>query len=156
MCITSCIYYKQTDNHSPNSVRFVAESLTERIDSTRIETIQAEVRANVEPGSNLYTDTLAAYMGLDGEYVHETVNHLEEYVRGEVSTNGLENYWSLFMRCYHGTWTHLSDEHLPRYLAEQAFRFNERQEKDGRRFVTTVGRVPGRRLTYKVLIGKDR
>lgn len=127
---------------------------TKHIPDTQRGTIQSEVRANVAPGSNLYTDTHAAYTGLGAEYVHETVNHLEEYVRGSVSTNGLENYWSLFKRCYHGTWTHLSEEHLHRYLDEQVFRFNEREERDGGRFFTTIARVPGRRLTYKALIQK--
>lgn len=128
---------------------------TMHIPNTKKETIQAEVWANVEEGSNLYTDTAAAYEGLDGDYVHETVNHLEEYVRGAVYTNGLENYWSLFKRAYHGTWTHLSDEHLHRYLDEQAFRFNAREEKDGGRFQQTVGQVKGRRITYAVLTRKN-
>jgi transposase-like protein len=112
------------------------------------------VRANVKPESNVYTDTHSAYEGLEDEYVHEAVNHLEEYMQGAVHTNGLENYWSLFKRAYHGTWIHLSDEHLHRYLSEQNFRFNERIGKDGDQLHTMIGHIPGRRLTYKALTGK--
>jgi transposase-like protein len=51
-------------------------------------TLQAEVKANVEPGAQLMTDELASYVGLDKEFVHEFVNHAESYVRGNVHTNG--------------------------------------------------------------------
>lgn len=137
------------ERHSDNQSSQVR---TKHIPNTRRETIQPEVRANMEPGSNLYTDTHAAYEGLEDEYIHEAVNHLEAYVRGMVYTNGLENYWGLFKRCFHGTWTHLSDEHLHRYLSEQRFRFNDLNGEDGDRFVTTAGRIQGRQLTYKQLI----
>src|SRR6266851_3697477 len=67
-------------------------------------TLQEEVRANVEPGSELFTDELASYTGLDRDYVHQFVNHAEKYVEGNVHTNGIENFWSLLKRGLKGTY----------------------------------------------------
>ena len=61
-------------------------------------TVQQIVRDYVEPGSEIHTDEHAGYQGLDKDYVHEIINHMEAYVRGHVSTNGIENFWSLFKR----------------------------------------------------------
>jgi hypothetical protein len=63
----------------------------------RKKDVHAEVRKHVEPGSNVYTDALKSYEGLD-EFTHEFIDHTESYVRGAVHTNGLENFWSLFKR----------------------------------------------------------
>ena len=62
---------------------------------TRKHNLQPEVRANVEPGSALYTDALASYEGLAPDYVHQVINRAESYARGKIHTNGLENFWSL-------------------------------------------------------------
>ena len=59
------------------------------------ETLQTEVLNNVRYGSKIYSDDAVAYDGLKEKYIHEVVNHAEEYVRGQVHTNGLENFWSL-------------------------------------------------------------
>ncbi len=135
--------------------RHTGEARTKVIADTTKATLHAEVRANVAAGAGLYTDTHAGYQGLGADYVHETVTHLDEYVRGAVHTNHLENYWTLFKRCYHGTWTHLSDDHLHRYLVEQEYRFNNRKGNDGGRFIGAVRQVRGKRLTYKKLTGKE-
>jgi transposase-like protein len=87
-------------------------------------TLQEEVRANVEPGSELFTDELASYTGLDKDYVHDFVNHAEKYVEGNVNTNGIENFWSLLKRGLKGTYVSVEPFHLFRYLDEQAFRYN--------------------------------
>jgi hypothetical protein len=117
-------------------------------------TLQAEVRGSVEPGATLYTDAWAAYRGLAGEYQHEVINHAVEYVRGEVHTNGIENFWSLLKRTIKGTYVSVEPFHLGRYLDEQAFRFNERDDVDGNRFRKVVSSVAGKRLTYAELTGK--
>ena len=80
------------ERHGPDKTSRVRVKV---IPGTRKKTLQAEVRASVEPGSNLYTDALASYDGLSAEYVHEVIDHAESYVRGKVHTNGLENFWSL-------------------------------------------------------------
>jgi hypothetical protein len=81
---------------------------------------------------------------------HHVVNHAErEYVRGDVTTNQAENYFSQLKRSLDGTHHHVSREHLHRYLAEFDFRHSTRDLSDGERMQRIVGRAGGRRLTYK-------
>jgi transposase-like protein len=130
---------------------------TKIISSTRTTTLDPAVRANVEAGSTVYTDALASYRKLDSEYQHLVIDHAEAYARGHVHTNGLENFWSLVKRAIKGTYVSVEPFHLFRYLDEQAFRFNERQDADGDsgRFVKVLRTIVGRRLTYKELIGQS-
>jgi transposase-like protein len=118
-------------------------------------TLQEQVRAVVDPGSNVYTDAHAGYGGLDADYQHAVVDHAVEYVREQVHTNGLENFWSLLKRGLKGTYVSVEPFHLFRYLDEQAFRFNERKRSDHGRFKTLLAAIVGKRLTYKELIGDD-
>jgi hypothetical protein len=74
-------------------------------------------------------------------------------VRGNVHPNGLENFWCLLKRCIKGTYVSVEPFHLFRYLDEERFRFNNREDNDGTRFLKAVGGVAGRRLTYKALTG---
>jgi transposase-like protein len=62
------------------------------------QTLQNEILKNVTPGSAVYTDEAVAYDTLKATYVHETVNHIDSYVRDRVHTNGLENFWALTKR----------------------------------------------------------
>ena len=117
-------------------------------------TLKAEVRQHVEAGANLYTDAHAGYTGLAADFAHEFIDHAETYVRGEVHTNGLENFWALFKRCIKGTHVSVEPFHLFRYVDAEAFRFNNRKMNDGSRFTTLIGQIVGKRLTYKQLIGK--
>jgi transposase-like protein len=117
-------------------------------------TLQEEVRANVAPGSEVFTDELASYTGLEKDYVHQFVNHAEKYVEGNVHTNGIENFWSLLKRGLKGTYVSVEPFHLFRYLDEQASQYNERKGTDAARFMEALSGVTGRRVTYKQLIGK--
>jgi transposase-like protein len=117
------------------------------------QTLQSPMREQVEPGSKVFTDSLKSYEGLDDEYIHKMIDHAKAYVEGEVHTNSLENAWSLFKRCVHGTWVQLGDQHLFRYLDEQTWRFNRRKQDDEGRFKWAVAAVVGKRLTWKELIG---
>jgi transposase-like protein len=119
------------------------------------ETLQGEVRRHVEPGAEVFTDAHRSYMGLSAEYVHQFTDHAEEYVRGNVHTNGIENFWCLLKRSIKGTYVSVEPFHLFRYLDEQAFRFNTRKGKDADRFVETVKQVAGKRLTYEELTGSQ-
>jgi len=120
----------------------------------RRKSLHSLVRENVEVGSNVYTDALKSYDGL-GEFAHQVIDHAECYVRGNVHTNGLENFWSLLKRGIRGTYVSVEPFHLFRYLDEQAFRFNNREEAgDSGRFVAAMGQAIGRRLTYRQLTGK--
>lgn len=114
------------------------------------------VRNNVKPGAEIMADSLNAYTGLRKDYLLETVNHAaEEYVRGRVHNNGVENFWSLLKRTLGGTYVSVEPFHLPRYLDEQAWRFNERKLSDGQRFRKLASSIVGLRLTWKELIGAE-
>lgn len=125
------------------------------VPNVRAQTLQSEVRAAVEPGTVLYTDAWKSYRGLAADYQHEVVDHAVEYVRGRVHTNGVENFWSLLKRTIKGTYVNVEPFHLGRYLDEQSFRFNEREDNDLGRFKSVLSSVSGRRLTYKELIGDE-
>jgi transposase-like protein len=123
--------------------------------TTRRAELIPYVLKNVKQGSSVFTDALASYQGLDQAYTHQFIDHAVTYARGKVHTNGLENFWSLLKRTLKGTYVCPASFHLFRYLDEQATRFNERKDDDSGRFVSTMQRVSGRRLTYKKLTGKE-
>ena len=88
-------------------------------------------------------------------YQHEMINHAREYVRGQVHTNSLENFWSLLKRAIKGTYVSVDPFHLASYVDEQVRRFNERTSNDRQRFVSVLADIVGRRVTYRDLIGAD-
>jgi len=123
------------------------------------ETLQAEVLNNVKYGTSVYTDDAVGYDRMNWWYVHEVVNHSEEYVRGQVHTNGLENFWSLLKRTLRGTYVAVEPFHLDRYIDEQIFRYNNRATKenpltDADRFSLALTQIANKRLTYADLTGK--
>ncbi|MGE5644212.1 MAG: IS1595 family transposase [Acidobacteriota bacterium] len=124
------------------------------VESRKKKPLQSLVKDHVEPGAQLFTDALKSYEGLDGEYIHQIVDHAVEYVKGHVHTNGMENFWSHLKRTIYGTYIFVMPFHLFRYLDEQTFRFNNRDLDDGMRFRLSLRGVSGRRLTYKELTGK--
>ncbi len=123
------------------------------IESIDRETLHSEIKEQVEEGSNLFTDEWRSYQGLDEAYVHEVINHSMEYVRDNVHTNSIENFWSLLKRTISGTYVSVEPYHLAKYVEEQVFRYNERKGKDKDRFIKAISQVAGKRLTYKQLIG---
>ena len=125
------------------------------VPDTKRETLQSEIFKNVKYGSAVYTDNAVPYDNLSWKYIHEIVDH-SEYVRGQVHTNGLENFWSLFKRHLRGTYVAVEPFHLDRYLDEQVFRFNNRQKPmdDYARFEKVLSQVAHKRLTYAELTGK--
>src|SRR5271165_1156994 len=131
------------------------------IPNIRRETLQGEILKQVRYGSKVYTDSATSYDLLHNRYVHDVVNHAERYVNGQVHTNGLENFWSLFKRNLRGTYVSVEPFHLDRYLDEQVFRFNHRGGKkpeeritDAERFQIAMSKASGKRLTYAQLTGK--
>lgn len=130
------------------------------VPNVKRETLQNEILEQIERGSKVYTDSAPVYDSLTSqEYIHETVNHVEEYVRGQVHTQGIENFWSLLKRGLRGTYVAVEPFHLDRYVDEQVFRFNNRATKDNPlddtdRFMLAVSQIAGKRLTYAELTGK--
>jgi len=93
------------------------------------------------------------YRTLRDDYTHETVDHLVEYVSGHITTNGIENFWSLLKRGLHGTYIQVLPEHLHRYVSERVFTYNQRKDSDLGRFNRVLRQAAGRRLTYAELVG---
>ena len=124
------------------------------------EVLQNEILNQVEKKSTVYTDGWASYDSLKAqEFVHETVTHVQEYVRGNVHTQGIENFWSLLKRSLRGTYVAVEPFHLDAYVQEQCFRFNNRTTRDNPlndadRFMLAVSQISGKRLTYAELTGK--
>src|ERR1019366_4911777 len=117
-------------------------------------TMQPIVGANVEPGTQIYSDEHGEAWRM-AEYEHSMVNHLRTYVDGNVHTNGMENFWSILKRGINGTYISVEPFHLFRYVDEQAFRFNNRLPmEDAERFSYLVRKIVGKRLTYAELTGK--
>ncbi len=130
------------------------------VPNVKRETLQNAILREIETGSTVYTDGAVGYTDLaTKEYIHDTVNHIEEYVRGEVHTQGIENFWSLLKRSLRGTYVAVEPYHLNAYVGEQVFRFNNRATKenplnDADRFSLAVSQIVGKRLTYAELTGK--
>jgi transposase-like protein len=123
------------------------------VPNVRANTLRAVLNENVDPGrTTLHTDSSRAYVGIgrDGFAGHSSVDHYGgEYARGDVSTNQAETYFSQLKRSIDGTHHHVSREHLDRYLAEFDFRYSTHRETDTERMTRIIGRVGGRRLTYR-------
>jgi transposase-like protein len=134
------------DKHSRVKLRVVR--------NVRRPQLQKEIKKEVTQGSEIYTDSLRSYSGLEQEYVHKVIDHAECYAKGHVHTNGLENFWSLLKRGIKGTYVSVEPFHLFRYLDEQAFRFNERKDNDAGRFIKAARGIIGKGLRYAKLTGK--
>ncbi len=123
------------------------------VDSANKVTVTAIVSQNVAKESRLHTDESRLYADAH-KYVlkHETVKHTAgEYVRGDVTSNSIEGFFSVFKRGMKGTYQHCSEKHLHRYLAEFDFRFNRRIAlgvNDDQRANSIFGGISGKRLTY--------
>jgi transposase-like protein len=131
------------------------------VPNTKREVLQTAIMKNVKYGSKVYTDNAVPYDNLSWKYIHEVVDHSETYVRGQVHTNGLENFWSLLKRNLKGTYVCVEPFHLERYIDEQVFRYNNRATKenplkDSDRFLLALSQVAGKRLTFAELTGKDK
>ena len=118
-------------------------------------TATAMVAATTRQGAEVYTDGSRIYDPLAAMgFNHARVIHgLGEYVRGSVSTNGVENYWSLLKRTYIGTYHYMSDDHLHRYIEEHSFRYNRRNRHVIDKMSEAAAAMEGRSLTYRELTG---
>ena len=122
------------------------------VPSTDRSTLQGFVGARTEAGAKVYTDEHPAYRGLPN---HEAVKHgVGHYVDGMAHTNGMESFWSLLKRGYHGTYHHMSEKHLPRYVGEFEGRHNDRPSNTIDQMGRMVQGMEGKRLRYVDLTGK--
>jgi len=107
----------------------------------------------VAAGTTIYTDEWKAYKPLGKSFNHSFVCHsANEYVSGNVHTNGIENFWSLLKRGIDGIYHQVSEQHLHRYVNEFTFRFNNRELSEGSKFDVALANGTNKRLNYKTLI----
>lgn len=123
-------------------------------ESNKGQDIRAAIKNNVETDSYLFTDGSYLYkQGLDKYKKDHVIHSKREYVRGDVHTNNIENFWGVMKRGIYGTYHQVSFKHLQRYCDEFSFRYNSRQIKDNDRFSAALEKPEGR-LKYKDLISK--
>ena len=116
------------------------------------ETMHAFITDRTEKGAAVYTDGSHVYNGLEG-YEHEKVIHSRgEYVRGDVSTNGIESFWSMIKRAIMGVYHKVSRQHLGRYVAEFVARQNMRTRDTIDQMKLIMGCFEGKRLKYNDFI----
>lgn len=118
------------------------------------------VRNHVSTKAHLRTDESVLYFGIESEVAsHATVNHsIDEYVRGDASTNTVEGVFSIFKRGMVGTYQHCGVQHLQRYLNEFDFRYSNRKAlgiDDEGRSVKALKGASGKRLTYRTTRGQE-
>jgi transposase-like protein len=120
------------------------------------KTLRPILAAHLNKNSYLMTDESPVYLPIGKDFAgHGSVNHsIHEYVRhgGFMHTNTVEGYFSILKRGITGTYHHVSQQHLKRYLAEFDFRYNERQAlkvSDFQRMEKSIAGVVGKRLTYR-------
>ena len=124
------------------------------VDSFSVSQVAPIVRMNVRRESKLMTDEANQYVNLGKEFAeHGSVQHsTKEYVRGEIHTNTIEGYYSIFKRGMKGVYQHCGEKHLHRYLAEFDFRYSNRAAlgvTDLMRAELAAKGIVGKRLTYR-------
>ncbi len=120
------------------------------VEHTDRPTLQGFVKKHTTRGAKIYSDDAAAYVGLLN---HETVRHsVSEYVNGMAHVNGVESFWSMLKRGYHGTYHKMSPKHLQRYIHEFAGRHNIRDLDTIDQMAHVVAGMVGRRLLYRELV----
>jgi transposase-like protein len=125
------------------------------VDGVRAGDFLPIIRANLSREARMMTDENRSYKVVAEieEISHETVNHSkDEYVRGEIHTNTVEGYYSIFKRGMKGVYQHCAEKHLHRYLSEFDFRYSNRVAlgiHDGERADLAIKGAAGKRLTYR-------
>ena len=130
------------------NTNFVSAAVVEHTDQ---ETLQGFVTDHSNEDATVYTDDHQGYHGLPR--AHRTVKHsIGEYVNGMAHTNGIESFWALMKRGYHGTYHHMSEKHLDRYVTEFAGRHNDRPMDTITQMELMVLGMGCKRLRYRDLI----
>ena len=130
--------------------RDTKEIRAEVVQGTDSDTLQGFVGEHVEPAAAKYTDTASAYQGLSN---HATCQHsVDKWVDGQAHTNGLDSFWAMLKRGYHGTFHRMSVKHLHRYVNDFAGRHNVRDRDTLEQICLLATGIVGKRLRYRDLI----
>ena len=126
----------------------IKAQVIERTDSA---TLGGFVDENAVVGAHLYTDSATAYKNIDRP--HKTVKHsVSEYVNGQAHVNGVESFWAVLKRAYHGVYHHVSKKHLNRYVAQFAGKHNLRDYDTETQMQHIVAGMVGRKVLYRDLV----
>ena len=121
------------------------------VGNTDAKTLQGFVGERAAKGATVYTDDHGGYQGLPFE--HETVKHsVSEFVNGMAHANGIESFWALLKRGYHGTYHHMSEKHLGRYVTEFSGRHNHRELDTADQMTALTHGMVGKRLAHRDLV----
>ena len=124
------------------------------VKGTDQDSLQGFIRDRVVKGSTVYTDDHSGYDGLQVDFEHQTVKHsVSEYVNDQAHTNGIESFWSLLKRGYHGTYHKMTEKHLGKYIREFSGRHNIRCQDTLRQMEMVVRGLDGKCLGYRELVG---
>lgn len=119
----------------------------EKVDAITLRKI---INDTVETGSRIMTDENSVYPSATAGYSHESINHSQkEWVRGDVTTNTAEGFFSLVKRGLYGTFHAVSRKHLHRYISEFQFRYCARKIDDSDRMELAIKNAVGKRLMYQ-------
>ena len=120
------------------------------VNDLRTKTLYPILRERIAEETRVMTDDAGQYVRLDSEFSdHHVVRHsVGEYGRGEIHTNTIEGYFSIFKRGMKGVYQHCGKPHLHRYLSEFDFRYNHRELTDWERTGEALKGIEGKRLTY--------
>ena len=119
------------------------------VPDTKARTLTPFVLEQIEPGAKVYTDESMSYARIPNR--EAVVHTVAEFVNGQAHTNGLESFWSLLKRGYHGTFHHVSPKHLDRYVKEFAGRYNQRDLDTVQQMALMARGIVRRRLPYDEL-----
>lgn len=125
---------------------------TQQVPEVSAKTLRPILVSQLDARTMLMTDDAGQYRHMYRDFKHEAVNHgVGEYVCGEAHTNTVESYFAILKRGITGTYHHVSQQHLKRYLAEFDFRYNEcaaLEVTDIERAIKAVKGAVGKRVTY--------
>ena len=129
--------------------RSTKQIIAQVVPETTAITLQGFVMGNTKDGAMVYTDESRSYKGLP---YHQSVNHtVAEWVNGQAHTNGLESFWSLLKRSYHGTFHHMSKKHLHRYVIEFSGRHNIREQDTANQMTAIFQGMISKPISYQEL-----
>ena len=124
------------------------------VEDTSQASLQPFPVERTEPGAEVFTDEHGGYQGIPG-IEHKAVKHsVGEWVDGQAHVNGVESFWSMPKRGYHGTFHHVSPKHLQRDADEFYGRHNLRQLDAIDQMAAIVHCFDGKRLRYADLVAE--
>lgn len=121
------------------------------VPSVAAKTLRPIMQEQIAKETAIMTDDMGAYYHIGDDFKsHDVIRHgIKEYVRGNIHTNTIENYFSILKRGLTGVYQHVGANHLRRYVGEFDFRYNSREMTDAERTEMALIGIAGKRLMYR-------